>query len=173
MYAHIDNMIKFEPSNVTIRPYRLQDIPLLVQCAAYEIPRLPNMRGEFVDPKRLTEVLTSNVNNDGYIMARVLCDSHNIPVGGIMGYCVQKLYSYEYCAGDVFLFIEEHYRTLRNAIKLIEAYKAWALARKASPIIATFTSGYKPNQMDKLIKMLGFETVGQIYYLRKRDGYGK
>ena len=90
-------------------------------------------------------------------------------VGGIGAYCVTMAFSWDRMCNDMFFFIVPGWRTLPNAIKLMAAYRDWALARKAVIIGATYTGGGNDEGMDRLIRMMDFEPIGKLYHYRRKD----
>lgn len=152
---------------ITLRRWRMEDIPFIVQECARELPALPNYKGVEVNELHLRYMLESNLNNDAHICAWVLVDESGEIVGGSAGYCTKLLFADALYTGDIFLYIGERHRSLVNAVRLIDAYKQWAIARGAAIISVTHTSGYRTEQMDKLLKRQGFEAVGTIYHLRR------
>jgi GNAT superfamily N-acetyltransferase len=152
-----------------VRRYTEIDIPGIIDHAAREIPKLPNYKGVVVDPSRIKFMLDQNINNDGYFMTFVLLNEREELVGGIGAYCVTMAFSWDRVCNDIFLFILPEYRTLPNALKLIAAYRDWALARKATIIGATYTGGGNDEGMDKLLKVAGFEPIGKLYHYRVKQ----
>jgi GNAT superfamily N-acetyltransferase len=149
-----------------VRRYAADDIPRIIEICTAEIPKLPNYKGVVVDPSRIKFMLDQNVDNDGYFMIWLLEDDHGKIVGGIGAYCVTMAFSWARVCNDMFFFIEPEYRSLPNALKLMTAYRDWAIARKATIIGATHTGGGNENGMDKLIRMVGFEPIGKLYHYR-------
>lgn len=147
-----------------VRRYSETDIPKIVEIVTREIPKLPNYQNVVVDPSRVKYWLDNNINNDGYFMVFVLIDPHGDIVGGIGAYCVTLAFSWDRACNDMFFFIAPEWRSLPNAMKLIKAYKDWGLARKATIIGATVTGGRKEDGMDRLLKMAGFEHLGNLYH---------
>lgn len=149
-----------------IRRYTDEDIPLLVEAVAREVPQLPHYEGISVDPERIKFLLHNSCKDESAFMVALLCDSHTKQVvGGVGAYCVTMLLSNEKATNDIFLFIVPQWRSLTNAMKLIKAYKEWAHRRKAKIIGATHTGGYRSSAMDALLKQAGFKPVGTLYHL--------
>jgi GNAT superfamily N-acetyltransferase len=149
-----------------VRRYAESDIPSMIDVAEREIPKLPNYKGVKVDRGRIKYMLDNNINNDGYFMVFVLVNDLQEVVGGLAAYCVTMAFSWDRACNDMFFFILPEWRTLPNALKLMRAYRDWALARKAIIIGATYTSGWNDKGMDKLIRMMGFTPIGGLYHYR-------
>jgi GNAT superfamily N-acetyltransferase len=149
-----------------VRRYAEGDITNMVDITAREIPKLPNYKNVVVERSRIRFMLEQNVNNDGFFMVFVLVNDREEIVGGLAAYCVTMAFSWDRACSDMFFFILPEWRTLPNAIKLMRAYRDWALARKATIIGATYTSGWDDDGMDKLIRLMGFEPIGRMYHYR-------
>lgn len=143
------------------------DLPFVVDTLARILPTLPNYVGVKVNKLHLKYMLESNMNNDAHLAAWVLVNQEGIIKGGSAGYCVKLLFADDYLTGDVFLYVDEEYRTLSNAIRLIGAYKQWAISRDAKLITVSHTGGYRTELMDKLLQRLDFKPVGALYHLRR------
>lgn len=150
-------------NDTTTRRYRLDDIPRLVSLAVEYIPQLPKYRTVTIDASRVDFLLQNNVNNESAFMLRVLCDSHDRPVGAMVAYCTTMFFSWDKAANDIFLFIEPEWRTLQNARKLLKIYIQWALMRDAKIIDATVTSGIEERAMDRIMIDMGFNKLGTLY----------
>jgi GNAT superfamily N-acetyltransferase len=146
----------------------MSDVPRIIDICVAEIPKLPNYKGVVVDPSRIKFLLDQNVDNDGYFMVFLLVNDHDEIVGGIGAYCVTMSFSWDRVCNDVFFFILPEWRSLPNAVKLMTAYRDWALARKALIIGATHTGGENEEAMDRLIRLVGFEPIGKLYHYRSR-----
>lgn len=155
----------------TMRPYELRDIPELLRLAKEHIPQLPNYKDIKVDTERLAYLLRHNHGNASYFQAWVLVNEKEEIVGTMSGYCTQGMFTWDFIATDVFLFVLEEYRTLKRATQLVEAYKSWAIARGAVLVKASVSGGQEPEAFDLFMKRLGFEDVGKVYHLRNDGPY--
>lgn len=151
-------------NNTTMRQYNMSDVNALVGLLVKYLPELPNYRTVAVDPSRVRFVLEHNLNNESTVMCRVLCDSHDNIVGGMVAYCNTAFFSWEKVAQDIFLFVVPEFRSLKNAQKLIRMYVEWAKLRKPVLITATVLSGYEPEAMDMLMRREKFQKMGMIYH---------
>jgi len=166
MASSLSQTTSLRSEKTRVRRYAESDIPGIVEICSREIPKLPNYRGVVVDSGRIKYMLDNNINNDGYFMVFVLVNEREEVVGGIGAYCVTMAFSWDRACNDMFMFILPEWRTLPNAIKLIRAYRDWALARKAIIIGASYTSGWNDVGMDKLLKLMGFTPIGKMYHYR-------
>lgn len=155
-----------------MRPYTLDDIPFLIAGAQKYVPQLPNYTNIIVSEKRLDYVLRNNLGNASYFQCWVLVDNNTGElVGAVAGYCVMAIISFDLVANDIFLFVKEEWRSLRNCVMLMVAYKDWAKARGAKLIMSTHTGGYEPELMDKLMIRQGYMRAGSQWMLRLDDAY--
>ena len=151
-------------SQTTVRPYKEADISFIVGRVMVEVPKLPHYVGIKVERKRVEQVMHDGLNNPTQFMARMLWNDHKI-VGGVCGYCVTQLLSYDKMTGDIFLYIDPEYRSLTNVLKLMDAYKTWAIAQGATIIMATQTGGLKGEKLGRLLERFGgYKQIGGIYY---------
>src|SRR5690606_35962423 len=104
-----------DKNNVHIRRYREDDIDLVVNVICQEVQKLPHYKGVKVDPARVRFILQNALNDESTFMVHLLCDSHtDEPIGGIAGYCVTQLLSWDKVTGDVFLFVKPEWRSMMN-----------------------------------------------------------
>src|SRR5882762_2210475 len=147
-----------------IRTYEAKDIPFLVELACECLATLPNYAQIKPSPERIHQLLSNNINNDGYWMMRVLVTDDDQIAGQICAYCSMCVFSFDMITNDVFLYIIPEWRTLNSTVKLIRAYRDWAIARKAKIIGSTTTGGYRVESLDKLLQREGFVPVGTLYH---------
>jgi len=155
---------------LVVRKYTEADIPIIRGKVMVEVPKLPHYEGVKVDARRIDQLMYDGLRHEDRFMARVLVTPDNTIVGGICGYCVTQLLSYDKMTGDIFLFIDPEWRSLPNALKLMLAYRDWGIAQGATIVAATQTSGYKEEVLGKLLQRYGdYEPVGTIYYHKPRN----
>lgn len=149
----------------TIRWYTEAEIPFIRGRIMVEVPKLPHYMGIRVDRDRIDQVLRDGLKRRDQFMAAILVNANNQIVGGVCGYCVTQMLSWDKCTGDIFLYIDPQYRSLTNVLKLMLAYRDWAIAQGATIIAATQTGGYKQEQLGKLLERFGgYKPIGTIYY---------
>lgn len=161
-----------ETKATELRPYNKGDIPILCEAAARFIPELPNYEGITVDKTRLDFLMKHNYGNTGSFQCWVIVDKDDVPVGAAAGYCVAGMITWQMIASDTWLFILPGWRCMKNFAKLMEAYRAWALARNAVIIQASQQGGYgTPEVWDKLMDKQGYKKTGSLYHLRMDQSY--
>jgi GNAT superfamily N-acetyltransferase len=154
-------------NDTNIRRYTSADIPALVDIAMQEIPKLPHYETIKVDATRVKFLLENSAKDESAYTVYVMTNGQGKIVGAIAAYCVTQLISWDKSTGDIFLFIDPEWRSLKRAVDLIAAYVNWARRRGATLIQATHTSGYRGKEMDALLRRkCGFEVVGTLYRIQ-------
>jgi GNAT superfamily N-acetyltransferase len=148
-----------------IRRYRLTDIEDIIKLADKYVPQLPTYKHIKVDPTRIRFLLQNNLNSESQFMLKVLCDSQTDKVQGFMvGYCTPAVFSWDLIVSDIFLVLDEAYRTLGNARLLMKVFVKWGLLRNPKIISASHTSGIRPKEMHRFLTDLGFKPIGEIFH---------
>lgn len=153
----------------TVRRYTEADIPAMRGRVMIEVPKLPHYVGVNVVAERLDQILYDGLKSEDRFMGRVLVSPDDKVIGGVCGYCVTQLLSWDKMTGDIFLYIDPDWRSLPNVLKLMMAYRDWAIATGATIIAATQTGGLKDNTLGKLLERFGdYKPIGTIYYYMPR-----
>lgn len=156
-------------TSVRVRRYVAEDMDALCNKVMAEVPLLPHYAGIKVEAGRLCQILRAGLDDETSFMCRVLVTPDNEIVGGVCGYCVTQLLSWDKMTGDIFLYIDPDYRSLQNVLRLMMAYRDWGVERGATIISATQTGGYKQETLGKLLERFGdYVPVGTIYYYRPK-----
>lgn len=159
-------------NNVGMRPYNLDDVPFICDSVERELPKLPNYKDIVVARDRLEYLLQHNYGNAAYFQVWVLVDlDTNRLVGGGGGYCTPGMVTWDLIANDVFLFVLPGWRSYRNVVRLMTAYKDWAKARGCKLIMATQTGGYRVDSMNEIMRRQGYIEAGSQWMLRLDDAY--
>lgn len=152
-------------SQTTVRRYEERDIPIIRGTTMVEVPKLPHYMGIKVDARRIDQLLMAGLDDETQFMARVLVTEDDEVVGGVCGYCVTQLLSFDKMTGDIFLYIMPDWRSLTNVLKLMIAYRDWGIEQGATIISATQTGGFKQEQLGRLLERFGgYRPIGTIYY---------
>jgi hypothetical protein len=159
--------IKVGRDRTTIRCMRADDMTNVLDHIVTGVKELPHYKGVRIDRDRVEFLLKQQLTSkdESAFWIRLLVNEKDEPIGGAAAYCVTLLLSWEKMCNDVFLYVAPEWRTLGNVMKIINAYKKWALARKPAIIGASHTGGYKREAMDRLLNGAGFREVGTLYYL--------
>lgn len=155
-------------NNCIMRPYILSDIPFICAGVKEFLPQLPNYKDITVSEDRIAYLLRHNYGNSSSFQAWMLIDPDtNQLVGGGAGYCVPGMFTWDLIANDVFLFVLPEWRSLRNVLMLMTAYKKWAQARGCKLIMATQTGGYRVDAMNEVMRRQGYIEAGSQWMLRQ------
>lgn len=162
--------VQHSRQSLTVRRYTEADIPSLRGRVMVEVPKLPHYVGIKVDSRRLDQILYAGLESEEQFMCRALVTPDDEVVGGVCGYCVTQLLSFDKMTGDIFLFIDPEWRSLPNVLKLMIAYRDWGIERGATIIAATQTGGFKQDVLGKLLERFGdYHPIGTIYYHRPKS----
>ena len=163
---------KRSKNECNIRPYALDDIPFLCAGAKKYIHELPNYKNITISERRLDYLLRHNHGSASHFQCWVLVDNvTNELVGAGAGYCVPGMATFDLVANDTFLFVHPEWRSMRNVVMLMTAYKQWAMARGAKMIMATQTGGYRVGAMNEIMRRQGYVEAGFQWMLRLDDAY--
>lgn len=155
-----------------MRPYVPSDIPFLVDGVCRFVPELPHYKDITVAPNRIEYLLKNNFGSDSMMKAWVLVDPEtNQLVGGVAGYCVPGMLTWDLVAQDIFLFVLPEWRSLRNLLMLMTAYKEWAKARGAKLIMASYMGGHRIDSMAKVMVRQGYVEAGTLWMMRLDEAY--
>lgn len=166
---HFDKMP--ETKDAAIRPYQAKDISIIVAMCVKYIPELPNYLNTTIDPTRLTGLLKHHSINSMSFGCWVLVDENDLPIGLIGATINPSFLTNDKIAHDSWLFVLPNWRTIRNANKLITAYKTWALKMGCVLIKGSCTGGYKEEEMAILMERNGFTPSGRLFHIRADHGY--
>lgn len=155
-----------EVKDAALRPYSGRDIPMICKMAERFVPELPSYIGITVDVDRIAYILRHHEKNSQSFAAWVLVDENDLPIGLIGGTIAPSFLSHDKIANDTWLFIIPGWRTMKNANRLVSAYKAWALKMGAALIRGSCSGGYRPEEMKAFMKRNGFELVGDLFHIR-------
>lgn len=154
-----------------LRPYKAEDIPLMCKLVAKYVPELPNYDGITVDEERVAYILRQHVVGSQSFACWILANSDDMPVGGIAAQIAPSFLTHDKIANDNFLFVLPGWRTLKNANKLVAAYKQWSIAMGCVLTKGSCMGGYEPDAMDIFMKRNGFVPMGALYGIRNDNGY--
>ncbi len=99
---------------------------------------------------------------------RVIVDSDDKPVGGMMCVSEVAMFSNDKVAYDVTIMIDKAHRgrCIRQLIKIIEEYKQWATDEGCKIIKMGVSSGLNIDKAAQFFEHLGFERIGSMHGLR-------
>lgn len=103
------------------------------------------------------------IENNSYVVFVVEDNSEFIAV--FIASIDQVWWSDKKMTEDIFLYVAEKHRGTLAAVKLIQAYKDWALGHGADVVRLSSMSGIHPERTAKLYQRMGFDPIGMINVL--------
>lgn len=89
-------------------------------------------------------------------------------IGMLGGYLDDYVFCDELVAYDTVVFVEGRHRGSAAALRLVRAFRGWAIARGAREICLGISSGVNTDRVGKFYERLGLARVGAIYKQRLR-----
>jgi GNAT superfamily N-acetyltransferase len=90
-------------------------------------------------------------------------------VGMLGGYLSDYFFCDERIACDAVFFVEPGHRTGVAAVKLVEAFREWALEHKARELCMAVSSGENADRAARFYIRMGLSPVGGVYKQRLGD----
>ena len=148
-------------NRTTIRPFTIHDIATLVDMTEREVPKIRAHRGVAIDRERVRQVLLDALDAPDRFCVFVLVNEEGNVIGGIAGYITVHLLNWDKVAGDIFMFVDPEWRTLRNAVRLVTAYKDWAVSNGAKAVDAFLTNEDNVGPFSEMLRRYaGFDRIG-------------
>ena len=151
---------------ITIREATLEDLPGLLELGREGVAESRFSALTF-DPEHYTEslrgVILSEKNTHCLLLA---VNAEGAPVGALLGALERYFFAAERVAGALGLYVTPASRGGPAAVKLITAFRRWALNRGAAELSIGVTSGLDLKRTDRFLRRLGFRASGANYVLR-------
>lgn len=148
----------------TLRQGRLDDIPYLIEFGRKIYNGSP-MEFMALDEKKavakLEEALIASPAQQIVLISHV----DDVPVGTLVAYAFEPVFSSEKIAVEVLWYLDEEYRKGRRGIEMMEAYEYWAKMVGCSVVQYGWLVS-SPVNMPKLYERTGAELSEQVYYKR-------
>lgn len=84
-------------------------------------------------------------------------------IGGFTGAIMPHYASDDLVAYDFALFLHPEHRGGMTGVKLVKAYREWALSRGAKMVSMGVNTGVHAEQTGKMFERIGFELIGYLY----------
>lgn len=84
-------------------------------------------------------------------------------IGFFIGYAAEYFFSRDQVATDVLFYVKPEHRGSSAAVKLIHAFRKWALARQVAEMRICMTTGVAIDRFDRFVRRLGFQYTGGNY----------
>ena len=149
-----------------IRPPVVEDIEALVEMGlrmhsegAYAF--LPYERD------KVSRLVRSYVD-DSVTQCGLVAEVDRTLVGMLGGYLTEYFFCSEVVACDMVLFVDQPYRRGQAAVRLVRAFRDWALGRGARELCLAISTNVNVEDTGRFYERLGFTRVGGIYKQRLR-----
>jgi len=141
-----------------IRPATHSDVPRLVELATLLHATSDYSRMSFC-PDKTGAFMHELINGAGVIF---VADLAGVVVGGMAGAVTDQWFSNDLIAYDYSLFIEPSRRSGITAIRLIQAFKAWAAIKGAKQIYMGIGTGVSVEGTTRLYESQGLRKIGPL-----------
>lgn len=106
---------------------------------------------------------------DDYCILVAENDTEGI-IGVFFGYVTEYYFSDSRVATNYVFYVKPAYRGGPEAVKLLTAFRKWAMNRGAKEMYINITSGIQIERFDKLMRHMGFEYTGGNYSIWLEGG---
>jgi hypothetical protein len=154
---------------MTIRFAQLSDIPACIELGR-QLHQMTRFSIHAFQPDRIASNLQSLIEvgqNQKRSHCLLLAENSGAQLTGCLLACIERhIFSDQPIASVITFGVLPQNRMGGTALKLLDAFKKWALNRGAFEINAGVNSGLQIGKTDRLMKRLGFEVTGGNYALR-------
>lgn len=148
-----------EPHN-----YELDKLVDIVKNGLAESPTY--CRLSFDHEKMVQHVASAILKQHGWFIRVIATEDEDEPVGGLMGYSEELVFSTDKIASDIVMVVAKEHRgrCTRAFIQCIEDFRAWALSDEKVKIIKLgVSSGMKIDAVSNVLERLGFVRIGAMH----------
>lgn len=154
---------------MTIRFAQLSDIPACIELGR-QLHQMTRFSIHAFQPDRISTNLQSLIEvgqNQKRSHCLLLAENSGAQLTGCLLACIERhIFSDQPIASVITFGVLPQNRMGGTALKLLDAFKKWALNRGEFEINAGVNSGLQIDKTDRLMKRLGFEVTGGNYALR-------
>jgi GNAT superfamily N-acetyltransferase len=143
----------------TIRLGTLEDIPALLDLGEQLYKESP-YKGT-IDRRKMRAHLERAVIEKGQYLVLISYDGDKV-VGGLVAYAYQPVFSNDWIAIEVFLYVEKNYRASTRGVDLVEAFEYWGKATGCQAVQFGVLTGF-PKALEKLYERRGGEMTERLY----------
>lgn len=153
-----------EKQTATLRHASLDDIPDLIKMGKilYEGSSYANLR---LDESRIRMMLEKFIIEGTENFLVLISHDNGKPVGSLVAYAFQPLFSSEKMATEVLLWLEPDYRTTQRGKELLDAYEYWAKLIGCTAVQYGLLSTADP-RLAKFYERRGAEEIEKVYVRR-------
>lgn len=110
--------------------------------------------------KKVEAFIRHLIDNNQFVM---VAEKDGEIIGGFIGAVMPHYASDDLVAYDFALFLHPDHRGGMAGVKLVKAYRDWALAHGARMISMGVNTGIHAEQTGKMFERIGFELIGYVY----------
>jgi len=149
---------------MTIRVPRHEDIEVVVDLGASMHQESAYAFLPF-DRDKVRKLFTSYVTSPE-IYGGFVADDNGILAGMIGGYISDYFFCDEKVACDMVLFVDPRYRGGRTALRLLRAFRQWAVEQGAQELCLGVSTNVNTASTGRLYEAMGMTHVGGLYKAR-------
>jgi GNAT superfamily N-acetyltransferase len=143
----------------TLRLATLEDVPYILDLSKKLYQESP-YKGT-LNPTKMRAHLERAVIERGKYLVLVSFDGDKV-VGAVVAYTYQPLFSDDWIAIEVLLYLEKTYRASTRGVELIEAFEYWAKMAGCQSVQFGVLTGF-PKALEKLYERRGGEMTERLY----------
>ena len=145
---------------MSVRPATVDDLDALLVLARTMHCEAPGYRDWRFDDDKVDDLLRKLIGGHGCLL---VAEVDAVIVGGIAGICTAHWFSDEKVATDLALFIDPERRNGTTAVRLVNAFVAWAQLVGARRVQLGVTTGVHPDATARLYQACGLAPSGQLF----------
>lgn len=158
----VEDNRKAEAGHKTLRHARLSDLPQLIELAKSLTAGSP-MEALSVDYEKARANIEKAIISDQKEWLALVSHVDDEPVGVLVAYCFEPIFSRKKLAVEVFWYLDPEYRVGRRGIEMMEAYEYWAKLVGCEVVQYGWLVS-SPEGMKKLYERSGAELAEHVYY---------
>ena len=148
-----------------VRFATVDDLPALIDLGR-RIHAESRFRGFSYDPSKLLQTGQRVLNSTTGTHCCFVAEASTGKLAGVFVGCVEEyFFSRDRIANSILIFVDPAYRGGAAALKLIHAFRTWALNRQAIEVSISIASGVTIDRTDRFLKRIGLKLTGGNYAL--------
>lgn len=158
----IEDNRKVAPVHQTLRHARLSDVPQLIELAKSLAAGSP-MEALSVDYEKSRTSIEKAIISDQKDWLALVSHVDDKPVGVLVAYCFEPIFSSTKLAVEVFWYLDPEHRSGRRGIEMMQAYEYWAKLVGCEVVQYGWLVS-SPEGMKKLYERTGAQLAEHVYY---------
>jgi len=158
----VEDQRKQQIGHPSLRHARLDDVPELIELAKKLSAGSP-MEALAVDYEKSRAAIEKAIISDQRDWLALVSHVDDKPVGVLVAYCFEPIFSSTKLAVEVFWYLDPEYRSGRRGIEMMQAYEYWARLVGCKVVQYGWLVS-SPEGMKKLYERTGAELAEHVYY---------